>query len=244
MSKPQKIVINLGIPSTKIRPKAMSLAAKVHVAITGNDKDQLEVVGVGVDATCLVNCLRKKVVRSASILLMEEVKDKEEEKKKPEEKKPEELLEWGWPGYYYPQRHPLPMFFCEEPTAEGRERNHLVVVGDGLDAVGLTSYLRKKVGGAQIVQVEVVGDVAAATTTPRPSAVHPYAHAGQYCYDDHQSSHSHPDVDSSRARLTATEDRPSIRSLEVNHDATPHDPRERSAPTRCCNPEEAGRPKP
>nr|CAB3487336.1 unnamed protein product [Digitaria exilis] len=73
--------------------------------------------GYGVDATCLVNCLRKKVVRSASILLMEEVKDKEEEKKKPEEKKPEELLEWGWPGYYYPQRHPLPMFFCEEPTA-------------------------------------------------------------------------------------------------------------------------------
>ena len=32
---------------------------------------------------------------------------------------------------------------------EGRERNHLVVVGDGLDAVSLTSYLRKKVGAAQ-----------------------------------------------------------------------------------------------
>ncbi|KAF8669149.1 hypothetical protein HU200_051476 [Digitaria exilis] len=31
---------------------------------------------------------------------------------------------------------------------------------------------------------------------------------------------------------------------EVSRDATPHDPRERSAPTRCCNQEEAGRPKP
>ncbi|KAF8775948.1 hypothetical protein HU200_004083 [Digitaria exilis] len=31
---------------------------------------------------------------------------------------------------------------------------------------------------------------------------------------------------------------------EVNRDTTPHDPRKRSAPTRCCNQEEAGRPKP
>nr|CAB3503161.1 unnamed protein product [Digitaria exilis] len=31
---------------------------------------------------------------------------------------------------------------------------------------------------------------------------------------------------------------------EVDRDATPHDPRKRSAPTRCCNQEEAGRPKP
>nr|CAB3459046.1 unnamed protein product [Digitaria exilis] len=53
-----------------------------------------------------------------------------------------------------------------------------------------------------------------------------------------------PGMSPAQARLTATEDRPSIRSLEVSRDATPHDPRERSAPTRCCNQEEAGRPKP
>ena len=53
---------------------------------------------------------------------------------------------------------------------EGRERNHLVVVGDGLDAVSLTSYLRKKVGGAQIVQVEVVGGGAADKTKPPATA--------------------------------------------------------------------------
>nr|CAB3487335.1 unnamed protein product [Digitaria exilis] len=87
---------------------------------------------------------------------------------------------------------------------EGRERNHLVVVGDGLDAVGLTSYLRKKVGGAQIVQVEVVGDVAAGPQQqwqPRYGSYYysPAVRRAPYCYDDHQSSHSHPDVDSSCA---------------------------------------------
>lgn len=52
---------------------------------------------------------------------------------------------------------------------EGRERNHLVVVGEGLDAVSLTSYLRKKVGGAQIVQVDqVVGGGAAAAEKTMP----------------------------------------------------------------------------
>ncbi|KAF8673323.1 hypothetical protein HU200_048881 [Digitaria exilis] len=111
------MVIKLGIPSTKTRAKAMALAAKVHgvssVAITGGDKDQLEVVGVGVDAACLVNILRKKVFRSASILLMEEVKEKKEEKKP---------LELGWPVYYYyyPQHHhPRPMVVCEEPETAG-----------------------------------------------------------------------------------------------------------------------------
>ncbi|XP_022683729.1 heavy metal-associated isoprenylated plant protein 47-like [Setaria italica] len=104
---------------------------------------------------------------------------------------------------------------------EGRERNHLVVVGDGLDAVSLTSYLRKKVGSAQIVQVEVLGAGAAAektkppatTTTSvlaagsqqwqpryysgyysRPAAVHPYAGQYGYGYDDPR-----PDADSSCA---------------------------------------------
>ena len=52
------------------------------VAITGGDKDQLEVVGAGVDAASLVSRLRKKVLRRTDILLVEQPKDK---KKKPEE---------------------------------------------------------------------------------------------------------------------------------------------------------------
>ncbi|CAN6239792.1 unnamed protein product [Urochloa humidicola] len=105
---------------------------------------------------------------------------------------------------------------------EGREMNHLVVVGDGLDAVSLTSYLRRKVGSAQIVQVEVVGGATADKTKPpatstaaaavaavpppqwqqryyssynsRPADVHPYAGQYSYEYDD-----SHPDAGSSCA---------------------------------------------
>ena len=79
------------------------------VAITGGDKDQLEVVGAGVDAASLVSRLRKKVLRRADILLVEEAKDK---------KKPEEPPQWWWPGYYYPQHRPPPMqvAVCEEPA--------------------------------------------------------------------------------------------------------------------------------
>ncbi|CAN6228476.1 unnamed protein product [Urochloa humidicola] len=100
---------------------------------------------------------------------------------------------------------------------EGREMDHLVVVGDGLDAVSLTSYLRRKVGFAQIVQVEVVVGSAADKTKPpattataavaacpqqqwqpryyssyysRQAAVHPYS-TGQYSYDyEYDDSHS------------------------------------------------------
>ncbi|RLM74311.1 hypothetical protein C2845_PM15G11310 [Panicum miliaceum] len=114
MSKPQKIVIKLGMPSAKNRKEAMALAAKIHgvssVAITGDDKDRLEVVGAGVDAASLVSCLRKKVLRRADILLVDEAKDK----------KKEELPQGWWPGYYYPQHHPQPVVaFCQEPSMAG-----------------------------------------------------------------------------------------------------------------------------
>ncbi|CAL5031545.1 unnamed protein product [Urochloa decumbens] len=103
---------------------------------------------------------------------------------------------------------------------EGREMNHLVVVGDGLDAVSLTTYLRRKVGSAQIIQVEVIRGGAADKTKPsatttiavasgpqqqrqpryynsyysRPAAVHPYTQHSYYEYDD-----SHPEAGSSCA---------------------------------------------
>jgi hypothetical protein len=39
---------------------------------------------------------------------------------------------------------------------EGGEKNQLVVVGDGVDAINLTSCLRRKVGSAEIVAVGAV----------------------------------------------------------------------------------------
>ncbi|CAL5068357.1 unnamed protein product [Urochloa decumbens] len=106
---------------------------------------------------------------------------------------------------------------------EGTEMNNLVVVGDGLDAVSLTTYLRRKVGSAQIVQVEVVGGGATDKTKPpataaatiaaspqqqwqpryyssyysQPAAVHPYT--GQHSYTRHEYDDSHPDEGSSCA---------------------------------------------
>ncbi|TVU15651.1 hypothetical protein EJB05_39183 [Eragrostis curvula] len=94
----QKIVIQVSMPSQKSRSKAMELVARANgvssMGVTGDGKDRLEVVGNGIDTVCLVQCLRKKIGH-ASILQVEEVKDKKpEEKKNPEEPK----IEYWYPG--------------------------------------------------------------------------------------------------------------------------------------------------
>ncbi|KAB1217319.1 hypothetical protein CJ030_MR4G021002 [Morella rubra] len=76
----QKIVIKLRVPCDKCSSKALALAAKadgvLSVALEGAEKDQVVVVGDGVDAACLTTSLRKKV---ACVLLVsvEEVKPKD-----------------------------------------------------------------------------------------------------------------------------------------------------------------------
>ena len=72
---------------------------------TGAGRDQLEVVGDGVDTVCLVKCLRRKLGH-ADILKVEEVKDKKPEEKKPEE--PKIIADpppYCYPGYYYHHHH-------------------------------------------------------------------------------------------------------------------------------------------
>ena len=94
-------------------------AGVISVAITGDARDKLEVVGDGVDPVCLVSCLRRKV-GCAEILQVEEVKDKKpEEKKKPEEPKPPQPMVVHPPphGYYYHHHPPPPMVVCEEPSS-------------------------------------------------------------------------------------------------------------------------------
>uniref|UniRef100_K3ZM86 Uncharacterized protein n=1 Tax=Setaria italica TaxID=4555 RepID=K3ZM86_SETIT len=51
-------------------------AGLTSVALTGDGKDMLEIIGLGMDPVCLVRCMRKKVGH-AQILKVEEVKDKE-----------------------------------------------------------------------------------------------------------------------------------------------------------------------
>ncbi|CAN6275975.1 unnamed protein product [Urochloa humidicola] len=101
----QKIVIKVSMSSEKSRSKAMELVARADgvssMGVIGNGRDQLEVVGDGVDAVCLVKCLRKKIGH-ADILKVEEVKDKKaEEKKKPEEPKVVDPPPYCYPGYGY-----------------------------------------------------------------------------------------------------------------------------------------------
>ncbi|KAL6845828.1 hypothetical protein ACP4OV_024403 [Aristida adscensionis] len=102
----QKIVIRVSMACEKSRSKAMALVARADgvssMGVTGDGRDRLEVVGDGVDAVCLVTCLRKKVSR-AEILQVEEVK----EKKKPAEPKVEQPPPYYYPGYYY-YHHPTP----------------------------------------------------------------------------------------------------------------------------------------
>ena len=117
----QKIVIKMTMPNAKSRARAMELAAKASgvgsIGITGDLKDRLEVVGEGIDITCLVHCLRKKVCCHAEILQVEEVKDKKPEEKKEEKKEEPKPCPCPGPcrcaavGYCH-----APMLLCEDPA--------------------------------------------------------------------------------------------------------------------------------
>ncbi|KAI5014737.1 hypothetical protein ZWY2020_056127 [Hordeum vulgare] len=99
----QKILIQLSMSCDKRRSKALTLAARAagvtSMGITGDARDQLEVVGDGVDPVCLVSCLRKKLGH-AQIIKVEEVKKPEEKKEDPKPKPAEPV--YPPPYYYYP----------------------------------------------------------------------------------------------------------------------------------------------
>ncbi|CAL9111673.1 unnamed protein product [Musa textilis] len=86
MSLQQKIVIKVQINCNKCRSKAMRLVASAEgvdsVAVEGEDKDHLVLVGDGVDPADLTCTLRKKVGH-AYIVKVEEVKAKTEPEKPP-----------------------------------------------------------------------------------------------------------------------------------------------------------------
>ncbi|KAL5735528.1 hypothetical protein ACOSQ2_030316 [Xanthoceras sorbifolium] len=79
--KKQKIVIEVQMPCDKCRSKGMKIAVTkdgvTKVEIKGEEKDQLVVIGTGVDSVKLVRSLRKKL-HYANILSVEEEKDEKE----------------------------------------------------------------------------------------------------------------------------------------------------------------------
>ncbi|PUZ47564.1 hypothetical protein GQ55_7G176000 [Panicum hallii var. hallii] len=126
----QKMVIKVSMPCARSRSRAMALAARadgvISMGIAGDSRDKLEVVGDGVDAACLVSCLRRKLGH-AEILQVEEVKDKPEEEEttkgpdntmtaQPDVVEPPPDCHHGY-GYYCCHLHPPPppMVVCDEP---------------------------------------------------------------------------------------------------------------------------------
>ncbi|XP_050215400.1 heavy metal-associated isoprenylated plant protein 47-like [Mercurialis annua] len=75
----KKIVIMVSTRCEKCRTKAMQTAAVADgvssVALEGEKKEKLVVVGEMVDAACLTEALRRKI-RHAELLTVEEVKPK------------------------------------------------------------------------------------------------------------------------------------------------------------------------
>ncbi|KAH7689108.1 Copper chaperone domain-containing protein [Dioscorea alata] len=64
----------------------------------------------------------------------------------------------------------------ESVSVEGKDNDQLVVIGDGVDSIRLTSKLRKKVGHAVLVNVNEVkkpGEKTAEKAKPQTSAVVP-----------------------------------------------------------------------
>ncbi|RLM79165.1 uncharacterized protein C2845_PM12G18650 [Panicum miliaceum] len=75
----QKIVIKVEMPCDRCRSKALALVAAtggVHsVAIAGDARDQVVVVGDGVDSVRLASALRRKVGPAEIVQLASQAKD-------------------------------------------------------------------------------------------------------------------------------------------------------------------------
>ncbi|KAK4279104.1 hypothetical protein QN277_016859 [Acacia crassicarpa] len=99
---PKKIIVKVGVCNEKGRSKAMKIAAvrpgMNSMSIEGEGRDQLVVIGEGIDSVELVNILRKKLGH-ATIVSVQDV-----EAKKKEEVKPIEYV-----GYY--TTYPPPPYY-------------------------------------------------------------------------------------------------------------------------------------
>ncbi|GAB4845875.1 hypothetical protein Ancab_024879 [Ancistrocladus abbreviatus] len=111
----QKIVLKVQLTCEKCRRKAMKVAVAasgvISVAVPGNEKDELVVIGMGVDAACLTEKLRKKV-GYASIVSVEEVK----EQKKKEDKKDKEKKKEGGKDKVDPTAIQIPYYYPSWPS--------------------------------------------------------------------------------------------------------------------------------
>ncbi|XP_048569396.1 disease resistance protein Pik-1-like [Triticum urartu] len=115
----QRIVIAVQMASSRCRSKALALVAATpgvdSVALAGDAKDQVVVVGHGVDSAKLTSALRRKVGH-AQLLQVGDVK--KEDPKKPAAAVVEHYPHSGYSypyGYYYPsQPAPVNVFYGQQ----------------------------------------------------------------------------------------------------------------------------------
>ncbi|GAB4845866.1 hypothetical protein Ancab_024870 [Ancistrocladus abbreviatus] len=95
----QKIVLKVQMTCEKCRRNAMKVAVAAPVAIQGNEKDELVLIGMSLDATCLTKKLRKKV-GYASIVSVEEVKEEKKTEGKQDKVEPTPIqFSYGYPSW-------------------------------------------------------------------------------------------------------------------------------------------------
>ncbi|PAN06737.1 hypothetical protein PAHAL_1G284700 [Panicum hallii] len=119
----QKIVIKVEMPCDRCRSKALALVAAtggVHsVAIAGDARDQVVVVGDGVDSVRLASALRRKVGPAEIVQLASQAKDEGGGNKAPAASAPAP----GVPAQYAPTawyyQYPPPASVVREPPAAG-----------------------------------------------------------------------------------------------------------------------------
>ncbi|RWR84860.1 heavy metal-associated isoprenylated plant protein 46 [Cinnamomum micranthum f. kanehirae] len=106
----QKLVVQVDMHDAKSRSKAMKIVVGLPGVISATveaDKNQLTVVGDGVDSINLTTQLRKHMSSKIERLLCTSMVSSQlvsvtpvDEKKKEEEKKPEPIV--AWPYHHYP----------------------------------------------------------------------------------------------------------------------------------------------
>ncbi|KAL9660548.1 hypothetical protein QQ045_025363 [Rhodiola kirilowii] len=150
MAIKQKIVLQVDVMHCgKCRMKAMEIVAGTEgvmsIATEGEDRNQLVLVGVGIDSATLTTSLRKKVGYT-SIISIEKQKI---------------VLQIDLPcdcDKYRTKAKKIAA--CAKGvmsmSIEGADLNQVVVVGEGIDSATLAITLRKKVGDTRIISVTEV----------------------------------------------------------------------------------------
>ncbi|XP_062157287.1 heavy metal-associated isoprenylated plant protein 16-like [Alnus glutinosa] len=91
-------------PRTKAMKIAVSVPGVEAASLKGDNKDQIEVKGEGIDTVKLTKLIRKKVGHADIVSVAEEKKEEKKEDKKEEKKVGEVQLMWpyasGVPNYY------------------------------------------------------------------------------------------------------------------------------------------------